>query len=103
MEMSVDSGANILGRRGYGKMDEYIDRIFETCDLVPAIVQDADTHEVLMLAYMNRESFIKTLETGKTWFFSRSRGKLWNKGETSGISKALCLYFLTVTGTRCLW
>jgi len=65
-------------------MDENIDRIFELCDLVPAIVQDAETNEVLMLAYMNRESFLKTLETGRTWFFSRSRGRLWNKGETSG-------------------
>lgn len=52
--------------------------------LVPAIAQDCQSGEVLMLAYMNWESFQKTLETGRTWFFSRSRGKLWNKGETSG-------------------
>ena len=52
--------------------------------LVPAIVQDADTAQVLMLAYMNRESLARTLETGETWFWSRSRGKLWHKGETSG-------------------
>ena len=64
-------------------LDE-MNRIFELCDLVPAIVQDDATGEVLMLAYMNRESFRKTFETGYTWFFSRSRGKLWNKGETSG-------------------
>lgn len=52
--------------------------------LVPAIVQEKSSGQVLMLAYMNEESFKKTMETGTTWFFSRSRNKLWNKGETSG-------------------
>jgi phosphoribosyl-ATP pyrophosphohydrolase/phosphoribosyl-AMP cyclohydrolase len=52
--------------------------------LVPAIVQDAHTREVLMLAYMNRDSLERTLETGDTWFWSRSRNELWHKGETSG-------------------
>lgn len=52
--------------------------------LVPAIIQDYKTGMVLMLAYMNRESFERTLSTGKTWFWSRSRKALWNKGETSG-------------------
>lgn len=52
--------------------------------LIPAIIQDCKSDEVLMLAYMNQESFEKTLATGKTWFWSRSRKKLWNKGETSG-------------------
>ena len=52
--------------------------------LIPAIIQDVDTKEILMLAYMNRESFIKSLQTGYTWFFSRERGCIWNKGETSG-------------------
>ncbi|MGZ7445757.1 phosphoribosyl-AMP cyclohydrolase [Paenibacillus sp. TH7-28] len=52
--------------------------------LVPAIVQDAADKEVLMLAYMNRESLRKSLETGQTWFWSRSRRELWNKGATSG-------------------
>jgi phosphoribosyl-ATP pyrophosphohydrolase/phosphoribosyl-AMP cyclohydrolase len=52
--------------------------------LVPAIIQDIETGSVLMLAYMNEESLNKTIETGKTWFFSRSRNKFWNKGETSG-------------------
>jgi phosphoribosyl-AMP cyclohydrolase len=52
--------------------------------LIPAIIQHYSSDQVLMLAYMNRESFEKTLETGTTWFFSRSRNKLWNKGETSG-------------------
>ena len=52
--------------------------------LVPAIVQDADTNEVLMLAYMNAESLRLTMETGETWFWSRSRRELWHKGATSG-------------------
>lgn len=61
-----------------------IEEYFRKADLLPAIVQEAETGEVLMLAYMNRESFQKTLETGYTWFYSRSRQELWNKGATSG-------------------
>lgn len=57
---------------------------FDEKGLIPAVVQDQVSGKVLMLGYMNRESLGKTLETGKTWFFSRSRQKLWNKGETSG-------------------
>ena len=57
---------------------------FDERGLVPAIVQDAATGEVLMLAYMNRESLTRTLETRQTWFWSRSRGELWHKGATSG-------------------
>ncbi|URZ15526.1 phosphoribosyl-AMP cyclohydrolase [Clostridium felsineum] len=52
--------------------------------LVPAIVQDYENNEVLMLAYMDKEALKRTIETGKTWFFSRSRKTYWNKGETSG-------------------
>lgn len=52
--------------------------------LIPAIVQDKSTRQVLMLAYMNKESLAKTVETGYTWFYSRSRQRLWHKGETSG-------------------
>lgn len=52
--------------------------------LVPAIVQDYKTKEVLMLAYMSKESLTKTLEGDTTWFYSRSRDELWNKGATSG-------------------
>jgi len=52
--------------------------------LIPAIVQDADTNEVLMLAYMNEESLRLTQESGDAWFYSRSRQELWHKGETSG-------------------
>ena len=57
---------------------------FDEKGLIPVIVQDAETGDVLMLAYMNQESLQKTLETGETWFFSRSRAGLWHKGETSG-------------------
>lgn len=52
--------------------------------LVPAIVQDVKTKQVLMLAYVNEEAYEKMLETGDTWFYSRSRNKLWHKGEESG-------------------
>ncbi len=52
--------------------------------LIPAIVQDAETGSVLMLAYMNSEAVKKTLESRETWFWSRSRQKFWHKGETSG-------------------
>jgi phosphoribosyl-AMP cyclohydrolase len=52
--------------------------------LIPAIIQDVKSNEVLMLAYMNKTSLKKTIETGKTHFWSRSRQKYWMKGETSG-------------------
>ena len=57
---------------------------FDERGLVPAIVQDARTREVLTLAYMNEESLRRTLEEGETWFWSRSRNELWHKGATSG-------------------
>jgi phosphoribosyl-AMP cyclohydrolase len=57
---------------------------FDAVGLVAAIVQEAATGAVLMFAWMNRESLRKTLETGRTWFWSRSREELWCKGETSG-------------------
>jgi phosphoribosyl-AMP cyclohydrolase / phosphoribosyl-ATP pyrophosphohydrolase len=62
---------------------------FDKNGLIPAIVQDAQTHEVLTLAYMNEESLRQTLETGQTWFWSRSRNELWHKGETSGNTQAV--------------
>ena len=52
--------------------------------LIPAIAQDADTGRVLMLAWMNREAYEETLRTGRACYFSRSRNKLWRKGEESG-------------------
>lgn len=62
---------------------------FDEKGLVPAIIQDAATKEVLTLAYMNEESLAKTLETGKTWFYSRSRQELWHKGATSGYTQTV--------------
>ncbi|WP_339295264.1 bifunctional phosphoribosyl-AMP cyclohydrolase/phosphoribosyl-ATP diphosphatase HisIE [Paenibacillus sp. FSL W7-1279] len=57
---------------------------WDALGLVPAIVQDAQSKQVLMMAYMNRESLRLTLESGETWFWSRSREELWHKGATSG-------------------
>ena len=52
--------------------------------LIPAVIQDYKTREVLMVAYMNKEALSKTIKSRKTWFYSRSRKKLWMKGEVSG-------------------
>ena len=57
---------------------------FNEKGLIPAIVQDADTGEVLMLGYMNEEALRRTLSSGEVWFYSRSRQELWHKGATSG-------------------
>jgi len=57
---------------------------YDGSGLIPAIIQDAENGEVLMMAYMNRESLEKTMATGFTHFWSRSRSKMWKKGETSG-------------------
>ena len=66
-------------------MQELINEIkFDERGLVPAIIQDANTNEVLMMAYMNQESLRLTLEKGETVFWSRSRDELWHKGATSG-------------------
>lgn len=65
-----------------GKLKESIK--FDDRGLVPVVTQDYKTKEVLMVAYMNEEAFDKTVETGKVTYFSRSRNKLWLKGETSG-------------------
>ena len=67
---------------------------FDERGLVPAIIQDFNTRAVLMLAYMNKESLQKTLDSGYTWFYSRSRQKLWQKGETSGhVQKVISIYY----------
>lgn len=66
---------------------------FKKNELIPAIVQDAETHKVLMLGYMNEESFRKTMVTKKVTFFSRSKKRLWTKGETSG-------HFLTLVDMK---
>ena len=58
--------------------------LFAKSDLIPVIIQDRATKDILMLGYTNQEAYQKTLETHTAWFWSRSRQKLWNKGETSG-------------------
>ena len=63
---------------------------FNEKGLIPAIAQDADTGEVLMLGYMNEEALRRTLSSGEVWFYSRSRQELWHKGETSGNSIKVC-------------
>lgn len=61
--------------------------------LIPAVVQDAATKQVLMVAYMNAESLRRTLDTGETVFWSRSRGELWHKGATSGnVQRVTAIY-----------
>lgn len=70
-----------------------LDKYFVKAELIPAIIQEESTGEILMLAYMNKESMAKTLETGYTWFWSRSRQELWNKGATSGhLQKVISIY-----------
>ena len=59
-------------------------KYFVKASLIPAVIQEKNTKKVHMLVYMNEESLRKTIETGYTWFFSRSRNELWNKGATSG-------------------
>lgn len=91
---------------------EDLKKFFAKAELIPAIVQDYKTKEVLMLAYMNEQSLAKTLETGMTWFYSRSRQELWNKGATSGhVQKVIridydcdedtLLVFVEQTGAAC--
>lgn len=70
-----------------------LDKYFLKGDLIPTIIQEKSTGDVLMLAYMNKESMEKTLETGYTWFWSRSRKELWNKGATSGHLQKVCEIF----------
>lgn len=82
-----------MGRDEQAKNDdlaEGLDLIFDEKALIPAIIQEESTGQVLMMAYMNRESLKKTQKTGTTWFYSRSRQQLWNKGETSGHTQEVC-------------
>ncbi|MBC5735956.1 MULTISPECIES: phosphoribosyl-AMP cyclohydrolase [Oscillospiraceae] len=61
-----------------------LDQLFQKSELIPVIIQDDQTLEVLMLGFTNREAVELTMRTGTAWFWSRSRQKLWNKGESSG-------------------
>lgn len=86
--------------------------LFQKAELIPVIIQHASTGKVLMLGFTNREAVERTLETGTAWFWSRSRGKLWNKGESSGhflhVKKVVAdcdtdtlLYFCIPEGPTC--
>lgn len=67
---------------------------FSKCELIPVIAQDAGNGDVLMLAYMNREAYEETLRTGRVVYYSRSRQKLWRKGEESGnVQELKAIYF----------
>ena len=82
--------------------DQPIDLIFDERGLVAAIVQDADTRQVLMLAWMNAEAFQRTQETGEAHFWSRSRKELWHKGATSGNIQAIVRMRLDCDGDALL-
>ena len=75
---------------------------FDEKGLIPAIIQDANTGEVLMLGYMNREALRRTLSSGDVWFYSRSRQELWHKGATSGNYLKLRSAFLDCDGDTIL-
>ena len=70
--------------------------------LIPAIAQDVDTGEVLMLAWMNEESLKRTMDTGRVTYFSRSRKQLWEKGETSGNRQRLVSIYIDCDGDSLL-
>ncbi len=77
-------------------------RLKEGIDLIPAIAQDSKTGEVLMLAYMNRQSLAQTLATGKATYWSRSRNELWVKGATSGHTQEVIAISLDCDGDALL-
>jgi len=70
--------------------------------IIPVVVQDYTSGDVLMLAYMNREAWEKTAETGRAWYWSRSRNKLWMKGETSGHHQVVREIFIDCDGDALL-
>ena len=68
-----------------GEKEQFdLDQLFQKSELIPVVVQDVDTREVLMVGFTNRRAVELTLETRTAWFWSRSRSELWNKGATSG-------------------
>lgn len=90
LRMVSGQSSVVVVKRGKMKEELLSEIKYDANGLVPAIVQDAETKEVLMMAYMNAESLRRTMETGETVFWSRSRGELWHKGATSGnIQKAI--------------
>ncbi len=85
-----DNKGDGMGTTAPPAIDRVLDAIaFNGDGLVPAIAQQYDTGDVLMMAWMNRDAIAETLKTGRVCYFSRSRGRLWRKGETSGQTQAL--------------
>ena len=82
--------------------DDIAARLKSDLDLIPVIAQDANTGEVLMLAYMNRQSLALTLKTGRATYWSRSRNKLWEKGATSGHTQKVLAISLDCDGDALL-
>ncbi|MZR30920.1 phosphoribosyl-AMP cyclohydrolase [Sneathiella litorea] len=83
--------------------NDILDKItFDTGGLVPAIAQQHDTGEVLMMAWMNRDAVLETLEKGQVCYWSRSRGKLWRKGESSGHVQRLVNFRIDCDGDTLL-
>ena len=68
---------------------KFLEPKFDKNGLIPCVTTDSETHEVLMLGYMNAEALIKTVEEGEAYYFSRSRQKVWHKGATSGLIQAV--------------
>ena len=81
---------------------EIAERLMSDLDLIPAIAQDAQTGEVLMLAYMNRQSLALTLKSGRATYWSRSRNELWEKGATSGNTQRVLALSLDCDGDAIL-
>ncbi len=85
-----DNKGDGMGTTARPAIDRVLDAIaFNDDGLVAAIAQQYDTGDVLMMAWMNRDAIAETLKTGRVCYFSRSRGRLWRKGETSGQTQAL--------------
>jgi phosphoribosyl-ATP pyrophosphohydrolase/phosphoribosyl-AMP cyclohydrolase len=89
--MSEQTGLSIKGdAAGQLTPEQLLNTVkYDDAGLVPAVIQDAVSKDVLMVAYMNKESLQRTMQSGETWFWSRSRQELWNKGATSGNTQRL--------------
>ncbi len=83
-DTTIDSNDHKFSSSSFRLVIELSDLKLNSEGLIPAIVQESTSKEVLMMAWMNLESVKKTVETGRTWFWSRSRKEYWQKGETSG-------------------
>ena len=98
-----DNKGDGMGTMAQGAIDRVIAAIvFNEAGLVPAVAQQYDTREVLMMAWMNRDAITETLKTGQVCYWSRSHGKLWRKGETSGQTQNLVRFRIDCDGDTVL-